>query len=97
MEKMGFVPMVIWRVIEILLKFVRLRTFPEGDAAHREQDRLRVFSIVIRIEETIRKWRAAVRFRLKEGAGSCEIEKRIAKPPLGSLLLPLPNGVARFF
>jgi hypothetical protein len=76
--------MVIWNVIEILLKRMGLRTLPGGDAAHREEGRLR-------------KWRAAVRFRLKAEAGFWIIEKQIARPPLGSPLLLLPKGVARFF
>ena len=84
MKRIGFVPMVIWKVIEILLKMVGLRTLPGGDAAHGEEGRLR-------------QWRAAVRFRLKEEAGFCEIEKRVARSPLGSPLLLFPKGVPGFF
>jgi hypothetical protein len=84
MERIGFVPMVIWNVIEILRKTAGPRTVPGGNAAHREKGRLR-------------KWRAAVRFRLKEEAGFWIIEKRIAGPPQGSFLLPLPKGLAKFF
>jgi hypothetical protein len=83
MKRIGFGPMVIWNVIEILLKMVGVRTLPGGDAAHREEGRLR-------------KWRTAVRFRLEEEAGFWKIEKRIARPPLGSPPLLLPKGVARF-
>jgi len=84
MKRIGFVPMVIWKVIEILLKMLRLRTLPGGDAAHGE-------------EGWLRQWSAAVRFRLKEEAGFCEIEKRVARSPLGSPLLLLPKGVPGFF
>ena len=84
MKRIGFVPMVIWKVIEILLKMVGLRTLPGRDAAHGEEGRLR-------------QWRAAVRFRLKEEAGFCEIEKRVARSPLGSPLLLFPKGVPGFF
>jgi hypothetical protein len=83
-ERIGFVPMVVWKLIEILLKTVSLRTLPGGDAAHGEGGRFR-------------KWRAAVRFRLKKEAGFCEIEKRVARSPLGSPLLLLPKGVPGFF
>ena len=86
MKRIGFVPMVIWKVIEILLKMLRLRTLPGGDAAHGEEGRLRQG-----------QGRAAVRFRLKEEAGFCEIEKRVARSPLGSPLLLLPKGVPGFF
>ena len=84
MEKIGIVPIMIWNVIEILLKTVGPRTLPGGGTAHREEGRLQ-------------KWRAAVRSRLEEEAGFWKIEKRIAGPPLGSPLLLLPKGVARFF
>ena len=84
MERIGLVPMVVWKVIEILLKMVGLRTLPEGDAAHGEMGRFR-------------KWRAAVRLRLKEEAGFCEIEKCVARSPLGSPFLLFPKGVPRFF
>jgi hypothetical protein len=80
-ERIGFVPMVVWRVIEILLKTVSLRTLPGGDAAHGEEGRFR-------------KWRAAVRFRLKEEAGFCEIEKWVARSPLGSPPLAASKGSA---
>jgi hypothetical protein len=87
--------MVIWRVIEILLKLVSSKTPSEEAVAHRKEDRVRVFSSLIRIEETIGRWRPAVRLRLKERAGFCDIERRIARSLLGSPLLLLPNGVAR--
>jgi len=80
-ERIGFVPMVVWKVIEILLKIVGLRTLPGGDVAHGEEGRLR-------------KWRAAVRFRLKEEAGFCEIEKRVARSPLGSPPFAASKGSA---
>jgi hypothetical protein len=83
MERIGFGPMVIWNVIEILLKMVGVRNLPRGDGAHREEGRLR-------------KRRAVVLFRLEEKAGFWKIEKRIARSLPGSPLLLLPKEVARF-
>jgi hypothetical protein len=95
-RKTGFVPMVVWKGIEFLPKCVSLRTPPGGNPACQDEDRLRAFSVAIRTEKAMRRWKAAVRFRLKEGAGFCEIERRIGNSPLGSPLLLLPKGVARF-
>jgi len=75
--------MVIWRVIEILLKWVSLRTLPEGTEARREEDRARAFSVRIRIEATAEKWKGAARLRLQERAGFCDIERRITRSPVG--------------
>ena len=84
--------MVVWKVIEILLKLpsVRIRWIRTWHAP-RARNRLPLQTVVISLDEVIRGWKAAVRFRLKKRTGFRDIERLNPIRLLGTHPLLLPD------